>query len=83
MPYYHRCWPWLPLCLAGCSEAPEQSATAADPWSNQAEVIYQTREVIRYVDEQQRLKMEQLQELGVDTAAAPAQQQGDPEGGQH
>ena len=74
---------WLPLCLGACSEAPEPPVTAADPWSNQEEVLHQTREVIRYVDEQQRFKLERLRELGVEPAAPPAQQQGEPESGQH
>jgi len=73
-PYRHPCcWALPVLCLVACSEAPEQPVTAADPWSNQEEVLHQTREVIRYVDDQQQLKMERLRELGVDSAVSPAQ----------
>jgi hypothetical protein len=61
-------WAWLPLCIAACSEAPEPPAppeVQAGSWSNQEEVLHQTRALMRYEDEQQRVKLERLRELGV------------------
>lgn len=75
-------WAWLLICTSACSEAPDPPVAPADPWPDEAEVLYQTREVIRYVDEQQRLKLEQLRTLGIDTAPPP-EQQGEAQGRQH
>jgi hypothetical protein len=45
-------------------------------------VLYQTREVIRYVDDQQRLELERLEALGVDPEPPP-KEQGEPQSRQH
>lgn len=74
----------LACCATGCSAPdPEQSAPRpGDPWSDQAEVLYQTREVIRYLDARQALELERLRALGVAGEQAPAGQ-GEPPGQQH
>lgn len=62
----------LPAVLAGlwlsaCSEAPPPPPPA-DPIERQLdiqqEVMHQTREVIRYMDEEERLRREQLEGTG-------------------
>ncbi len=77
-----RRWAWLPLCMAACSDAPEPAVKPADPWPNQAEILYQTREVIRYVDDQQRLELKRLEALGVDPEPPP-KEQGEPQSQKH
>jgi len=81
-------WAWLPLCISACSEAPAPPAVPTGPWSNQEEVLHQTRELMRYEEEQQRVKLERLRELGVDpdaplAAENPAEHKTEPQGGQH
>ncbi len=73
--------PTLPACLMllplpGCGPeppSPPPTAAAAPAWSDQQEVIHQLREVIRYEDENERVRREALRELAldVDPAAVP------------
>ncbi|WP_275100323.1 hypothetical protein [Sedimenticola hydrogenitrophicus] len=53
------------LALGACSEPPPPPAV--DPierqLDTQRELMHQTREVIRYLDEQERLRREQLEEV--------------------
>lgn len=55
------------LWLSACSEAPPPPPPA-DPIERQLdiqqEVMHQTREVIRYMDEEERLRREQLEGTG-------------------
>jgi len=69
--------PLLLFCLlvlgGACSDTPTSERKATNPWSDQEEVLYQTREVIRYVDEQQRLERERLDSLNI-VPAGPGSQ---------
>lgn len=57
----------LPALIWGCSEAPEETAERlTDPaWSDEQEVIHQLREVIRYEDEKEHQRQEDLKELAL------------------
>jgi len=57
---------WLgTLLLAACSDPPAPPLSA-EPWPDEAEVIFQQAEVLRYSVEQQRLERERLRRLGLD-----------------
>ncbi len=62
------------LLLGGCSApSPEPGTLDSDPdWSDRQEQIHQLQEVIRYEDEEERVRREALQSLtlSVDPAAA-------------
>ena len=62
----------VPL-LIGCTEPPPESRRAKSDhtWSDQQEVIYQLREVIRYEDDQEWQRREALQNLALPVDAAP------------
>jgi len=88
MPYFIRpstvVSPLLLLGLiAGCEQPPEPVAAPyrpPDPWPNDQEVLYQTREVINYLDEQRALELGRLDSLGVlppEAQDQPAQTQAD------
>ena len=60
--------------LWGCSE-PADEAVHASPdqeWSDRQEVIHQLREVIRFEDEQERQRIEDLQALSLPIDPTPA-----------
>lgn len=65
--------------LQGCSKAPpeERKTTALEKQLDiQTEVLHQTREVLRYVEEQHRLEENQTQTLAIDTATmVPTEEQ--------
>lgn len=56
----------LPL-LSGCSEAPPATnkKTGQPPWSDRQEEIHQLRELIRYEDETERQRQEELEALAL------------------
>lgn len=61
------------LWLAACGEPPaEPSGRAGDAWSNEQEVIHQTRELMRYLDAQFALERSRIEAL--DVPAEPAAQ---------
>lgn len=68
-------FPLLSFLLAGCEPAPTPPPPQTPPpeqqvrreLDNRTEVMHQTREVIRYVDEEQRLKEKELQERGLES----------------
>ncbi len=73
------------LSLTACGEPPTEKPTPyrpPDPWSNKQEVLYQTREVIYYLDEQRELERRRLDSLGVLPQEA-AGDQGQPQAEQH
>jgi len=75
----NRSLPFALLTLsAGCEAPPEpvreKPYRPPDPWSHQQEEIFQTREVINYLDEQHTLKLRELDELGVLPPQTPDQQ---------
>lgn len=62
----------LPLLLPACSDpAPHQAAPAlgGDPWSNEAEEIFQNAEALKYALEQHKLEQQRLQESDVEGKA--------------
>lgn len=65
-PFFHLAW-LLPVLILGCSKAPEQTAKGhTDPaWSDEQEVIHQLREVIRYEDETERQRQQDLRDLAL------------------
>jgi len=71
---------------SGCDAPPEPPAAKpyrpADPWPHQQELLYQTQEVINYLDEQRELELQRLDELGVLPQPA-AGEQGQPQADQH
>ena len=68
-----------PLLLAACGPAEEpQNTPAPEPWSNEAEVLFQEAEALKYALERQRLEQARLDALGVEGVApapGPDQQQ--------
>jgi len=76
--------PALPFCLmllplSGCSPeppSPPPTAATAPAWSDQQEVIHQLREVIRYEDENARVRREALRELALDVDPATVPETG-------
>ena len=74
---FHGLIPAL-MILGACTDPPPEPRRAKSDhtWSDRQEVIYQLREVIRYEDDQERLRLEALRslDLPVDTAtpAKPA-----------
>lgn len=59
-----------PLLLLGCSDPPVPGPEVKpDPWSAADEVLYQTREVVRYVKEKRRQDQGELEALNVTTGA--------------
>ncbi|MEJ2694770.1 MAG: hypothetical protein P8166_17535 [Candidatus Thiodiazotropha sp.] len=57
-------------CLGSATLAQEQ--TSPPPWSDEQEVIYQLRELIRYEEEQERLHRESMQTLSLPVGVTPA-----------
>ena len=49
-----------------------QEKTSPPPWSDEQEVIYQLRELIRYEEEQERLHRESMQTLSLPAGVTPA-----------
>lgn len=62
---------FLLLALGGCSDPPAAATRVKSDhtWSDEQEVIYQLREVIRYEDERQRLRQNALQRLSLPVGA--------------
>ncbi|WP_041069794.1 hypothetical protein [Thiolapillus brandeum] len=57
---------WL---LAACDSPPDQTTPAPqEPWSTEAEEVFQAAEVLKYEVEQQRLETEKLRTQGVEGA---------------
>jgi hypothetical protein len=57
-------------CIGTGCEAPPPPPVSEpyrppDPWSHEQEQLYQTREVISYLDEQRELELRRLDDLGV------------------
>ncbi len=66
--------PLLLLC-SGCNQpAPDivQKASARPDWSNQQEVIYQLQEVIKYEDDEESVRQENLRKLSLPVAPPEA-----------
>jgi hypothetical protein len=64
-----HCIPFLPLVLllAGCEkDQPVTHAHAPDPWPNEAEVVFQTAEALKYSVEQQKLEIARLKAQGIE-----------------
>jgi uncharacterized lipoprotein YajG len=62
------------LMLTACERQPSaEQRRPRDPYSIEQAVLIQLREVIRYEDEQQKLKLARLQELGLEAGKDPAQ----------
>ncbi|KRT53877.1 hypothetical protein [endosymbiont of Ridgeia piscesae] len=55
--------PLLLALLAACGEAPPVTVPAAAPWSDQDEVLFQLREVIKYEQERQQLEQATAEQL--------------------
>ena len=55
------------LLLNGC-EAPSEPERVREPWSNEAEVLFQQAEVLKYEVEQQRMETERLRAQGLEGA---------------
>jgi hypothetical protein len=51
------------LGVTGCSEREHAQPVTQERWSNEAEVLFQHAEVLRYTLEQQLLEQQQLQAL--------------------
>jgi len=62
--------------LVACSESsgPEPPV---EKWSDEQEVIHQTRQVIRYEEERYRLEVERLGRLGVEPGSENSDQEGE------
>lgn len=55
------------VLLTGCEQASTVTrAYAPDPWSNEAELVFQTAEALRYSVEQQKLEIARLQAQGLE-----------------
>ena len=66
---------WLApvLLVAACSDAQHEPPRVKSDhtWSDQQEVIYQLREVIRYEDDQERQRRQELELLALPAGARP------------
>lgn len=62
------------LSLWGCpdTDTVAQEKASAHPWSDEQEVIYQLRELIRYEEEQERLQRESMRTLSLPLDLTPA-----------
>jgi hypothetical protein len=61
----------LLLFCSGCDQpVPDagQKGSAQPDWSNQQEVIYQLQEVIKYEDDEERVRQENLRRLSLPVA---------------
>lgn len=72
---------WLPvLCLGltACDAptAPDNRLPPPPAWDDQQEVLYQIREVIRFVEAQEQLRSAQLEALGITRQEAGTGQSG-------
>ena len=55
------------LLLAGCEiEQPVTQLHASDPWPNEAEVVFQTAEALKYSVEQQKLEIARMKAQGIE-----------------
>ena len=56
------------LLLTGCEQdqGERTKSVAADPWSDEAEVLFQEAEALKYTLQQQQLESARLQEQGLD-----------------
>ncbi len=68
----------LPLCAAGCGDQAPADPGRTFRWSHQAEALHQARELLRYEDQQQHLRLAQLRALGVDPPGPSAAAQPPP-----
>ncbi len=74
--------PLMGLCVALLGACSDSTSVGAEPgeqlWPDEQEVVYQTRELFNYLDEQHRLELERLHTLGVppaQTGQSDAEQQ--------
>ncbi len=59
--------PQILFLLSGC-EAPPHPKPPGEPWSNEAEVIFQEAEALKYALEKQKLEAERLRINGLEGA---------------
>ena len=59
--------PHFLLLLSAC-EAPPEPRVAEEPWSNEAEVLFQEAEALKYALEKQQLETEKLRKHGLEGA---------------
>ncbi len=57
--------PQIALLLTACDQQPPPAKIAQEPWPNEAEVLFQQAEVLRYELEQRKLESERLQAQGL------------------
>jgi hypothetical protein len=60
-------FPQILLLLSAC-EAPPEPRVTAPLWSNEAEVLFQEAEALKYTLEQQKLETRRFSELGLEGA---------------
>lgn len=60
-------FPQILLLLCAC-ERPADPGVAPEPWSNEAEVIFQEAEALKYSLEKQKLEAEKLEAQGLEGA---------------
>lgn len=60
-------FPQILLLLSAC-EAPPEPRVAEEPWSNEAEVLFQEAEALKYSLEQQKLEAGRLRSQGLEGA---------------
>jgi len=60
-------FPQILFLLSGC-EVPPEPQEDADPWSNEAEVIFQEAEALKYSLEKQKLATGRLRAQGLEGA---------------
>ena len=64
-------FPQILLLLCACEQAPEPRV-APEPWPNEAEVVFQEAEALKYSLEKQKLETEKLEAQGLDGAPPSA-----------
>lgn len=64
------CIPFLPLVLllTGCGQEPPVTAETpkAEPWSNDAELVFQQAEALKHSLEQQKLEQQRIKDQGLE-----------------